>query len=602
MSAATDLPLEATTAAGDAQRESALDEITLRAQMVRLLYGNLDLGVKLGAAAALLVLFAAWLTGPLPTSLKWWAGINFAWIAMGYVLGRVYKASAPSDHEMDRWARQSAIGCAIAGTIWGAIGFCLLDPGARPLEPVFLAIICAMSIGVYTGYACYLPAMYGFVGGLTLTFSAALTMLGGLMQITTAVLLVMAAIYAVSSGRNLNRLLRDEIILRHRNARLVEQLTAKQREVETANRAKTRFLAAASHDLRQPVHAINLYGEVLRDHVATEPGRETLRSMSQAIQALDGLFESIEDIAKFEAGIVAPKLSVFPLRRLFTLLRAEFDGLARAKDLRLSIQDTVVAVHSDLNLLQRILGNLLSNAIRYTDSGSISLEVLPGPRIVTLRVVDTGIGMERRQLQEIFGEFVQLHNPERDRRAGLGLGLSIVKRLADLLNHPVTVDSTPGQGSTFTVAVPLAESPVDDAIETARPSRQDQSLAGRFILVIDDDDEVLRATTLLLQRWRCHVLAASSGQEASERLRQEQRFPDVIVSDYRLRGTESGPNVIARLRTELQVDIPALLVTGDIETTRLREAYDDKLQLLHKPLAPAALKSALLALMATPTP
>lgn len=565
----------------------------IRTQQVRLLYTNLRDGLRLSCLGLILVVVSVRILGPVPISVRWWASLTLAWILAGFVMHWLYRRQATDDNLLP-WAQRAAFGSGIAGVLWGSIGFCLLDPAAKSLEPLFIAVVCLVALGVYAAYACYLPAMYSFVLGVTLTFSAALLMLVDRMHVSIVVFLLLTAALALLSGRNFNRLLTSEILTRTRNDRLVRDLTAKQAEVESANMAKTRFLAAASHDLRQPVHAINIYGEVLRAHVRDGEGLSALNSMQRSIHSLDGLFESIEDIAKFEAGIVTARLSDFPLERVLATVRADHAAAADAKAVALRVPPCEHVVRSDPVLLGRILGNLVSNAIRYTDTGSVRVEVERAGDATRITVRDTGIGIPQDRLDDVFREFVQLHNPERDRSAGLGLGLSIVKRLADLLGHPLDVRSQPGTGSAFSITVPLAAGAATALSPTAAEADDALGvLAGAFVLVIDDEAAVREATGLLLRGWRCHVLSAGSGDEALALIEREERYPDLILSDYRLRNDESGIDVIERVRRHLGTQVPALLISGDIAPARVKEAFDRGLTVLHKPVPVALLRDAL---------
>lgn len=566
----------------------------IRIQQVRLLYANLRDGLRLSCSGLILVMVAVRIMGPVPRSVKWWGGVTLAWILVGFVMHWLYRRLATEDNLLP-WAQRAAFGSAIAGVLWGSIGFCLLDPATRELEPLFIAVVCLVALGVYAAYACYLPAMYGFVLGVTLTFSAALLLLADRMHLMIVTFLLLTAALALLSGRNFNRLLTSEIVTRTRNDRLVRELTAKQAEVESANLAKTRFLAAASHDLRQPVHAINLYGEVLRAHVNDAEGGAALDKMHQSIQSLDGLFESIEDIAKFEAGIVTARETEFPLEQVFESVRANHQAAARAKGLTLEIPRSAQMVRSDAVLLRRILGNLISNAIRYTDAGSITIEMETDTSAVHITVRDTGIGIPQERLDDIFREFVQLHNPERNRNAGLGLGLNIVKRLADLLGHPLRVQSRLGAGSAFSITVPPGAQAASVRVQPlVENSDERRILAGALILVVDDELAVREATAMLLRDWRCHVMSAGSGDEALAQIDQEPRYPDLVLSDYRLRNDESGIEVIARVRQHVSAQIPALLISGDIDPVRVKEAFDYGLTLLHKPVPIPQLREALI--------
>lgn len=564
--------------AQDGTQERALVQV----RQIRLLYQNLEYGVKLSFIAAVAILLAIGARGPLPVSVMWWGTATILWLGAGYVVHVLYLRARPEDSALGEWGKRAAGGTAIAGAIWGSIGFCSLDPTTQGLEPLFVAVACLLAIGVFAGYFCYLPAMYGFVVGITFTFCLSRLLLGDILELAIAVLLLLTMLFAVISGHRFNRLLSSEIIMRARNAQLIDELTVKQSEVEAANRAKTRFLAAASHDLRQPVHAINLYNEVLREHVPSQDGKAILDRMGHSVRALDGLFESIQDISKFEAGVVTPRLGHFPLERSFAAVRAHYAEIAKARSLQFDVPVASHVVTTDPVLLERILGNLVSNALRYTNSGRVHIEEVVRENSVVVSVCDTGIGIPRDKLTDIFLEFVQLQDARRASSQGLGLGLNIVQRLAKLLDHPLDVTSEVGVGSRFSLTLPLAPAGSADAEHSAE-TLPDNALEGAFVLVIDDDEEVLRSTELLLRRWRCHVLSAI-GDDAIDKVAREQRIPDLILCDLSLRDAVSGIDVINGLRAQLGVATPAIILSGDVDPARVKEAADAGLPMLHKPV------------------
>jgi signal transduction histidine kinase len=272
-------------------------------------------------------------------------------------------------------------------------------------------------------------------------------------------------------------------------------------------------------------------------------------------------------------------------------VRFEYAPIARQKRVTLTVMKTSAHVLSDPSLLGRIVRNLLANAVRYTDRGGVVLGCRRRGNTVRIEVWDTGRGIPVERHGEIFREFYQLENPERDRRKGLGLGLAIVERLAKLLDHAVELRSSVGKGSMFAITAPLGSQADCVPIESSPDAAGVFDLSGALVLVIDDEGAVQEGMAALLRKWKCEVLTAGSGKEMLEQLVAVQKLPDLIVSDFRLRGAENGIEVVELLRNEFNVDIPALLVTGDTAPDRLRDAEASGLPILHKPLNPARLRT-----------
>ena len=360
------------------------------------------------------------------------------------------------------------------------------------------------------------------------------------------------------------------------------------RQLEAANLAKSRFLAAASHDLRQPLHALNLFVAQLRRE--TDPAeRECLVSrIDAAVAAMNELFGALLDISKLDAGVVRPNISIFPVDTVLKRIEATFEVTAREKGLRLRVVSAGAFIQSDFILLERILMNLVSNAVLYTIRGGVVVGCRRRAGIVRIEVWDSGIGIPEDQRANVFSEFYQLRMNERDRSGGLGLGLAIVDRLCRLLDHPITLDSHIGKGSRFAVSVPSAL-PITSA-ETSPRSSVDH-VVGKFVLVIDDDALVLDAMRGLLRSWGCAVATATSETSAVTGLSEYERAPDLIISDYRLSDGSNGIQVIEGLRRALDAPVPAFLISGDVAPERLREATGSGYYLLQKPVLPMTLRS-----------
>jgi PAS domain S-box-containing protein len=325
-----------------------------------------------------------------------------------------------------------------------------------------------------------------------------------------------------------------------------------------ANRAKSRLLAAASHDLRQPVQTLTLLTQAALRHYGTnEKLGEILRQQQRALDTISELLASVLDVSKLDSGALKPTVVDCAIGGVLERLRSDFEPLAEAKDLRLDIAATDEAARTDPELLRRLLGNLLSNAIRYTGNGCVQVTAVGKGHELALTVRDTGVGIPRPELDKIFDEFYQVDRGSQ-RPEGLGLGLSIVKRLANLLGHKLSVESVEGQGTAITVTLPRV------ALAAAAPKKaahDDAPRAKGTILIIDDEAAVAHATSLFLEVEGFKARIANGKEEALEHL--ATAVPDVVISDYHLRGQETGVDVVAAVRARLQTDVPAIFVTGD---------------------------------------
>ena len=367
-----------------------------------------------------------------------------------------------------------------------------------------------------------------------------------------------------------------------------EEAIAARIAAETANRAKSKFLAAATHDLRQPVQSLMLFSAALA--VGQDVGRtqQVLGHMDQALGALKGLLDSLLDISKLDAGIVHAKREAFSIDDLMNAIDSGYGPVAAAKGLAWSVRAPNVAVHSDPTLLGRMVRNLVENAVRYTQQGGIAVECTVRGARLAISVRDTGIGIPPESLDEIFTEFHQLANPERDQRQGLGLGLAIVRRLSGLLDHPVEVKSTPGAGSEFTVEVPLDRV---EAVGLDAPERLDG--AGVFAVLIDDNPVILMGLRAILEQWDYTLLTAESCDEAVAELARAVRAPDIIVADYRLREQRTGTQAIRTIRARFGTHIPAVMLTGENSPDCVHDSKTEGFTILHKPVEPEQLRRTL---------
>lgn len=385
----------------------------------------------------------------------------------------------------------------------------------------------------------------------------------------------------------------------------VRELGHRRDEADRANAAKTRFLASASHDLRQPMHTISLLVGTLKEQTQGRQIAKVVSKIETSIDAMESLFGSLLDISKLDAGVVKPDVGEVSVSAILRNLEIHFAPQAQAKGLSLRIEDCNVVVASDPALLERILGNLVANAVNYTAQGSVVVGCRVRQGRAHLLVADSGIGIPASQLKDVFEEFVQLDNPGRDRSKGLGLGLSIVKRSADLLGHRLIARSVEGKGSVFGVEVPFIAHEATPPASTSSPEPAEQTLRGAFVAVVDDVEENRFAMEALCKQWGCLVVSASAGKEIATLLAQHLRTPDLVISDYRLRDGETGLDVIEEIRRTAEIQIPAIVVTGDVSASSDARFGSAGVILLHKPLNPQQLlraAEALLAAKAAPEP
>jgi signal transduction histidine kinase/DNA-binding NarL/FixJ family response regulator len=379
--------------------------------------------------------------------------------------------------------------------------------------------------------------------------------------------------------------------------RMSDELGRLYRQLEEANLAKSRFLAAASHDLRQPLHALNLFVTQLRTETDQAERSGVITRIDAAVAAMNELFNELLDMSRLDAGVLVPNISEFPVEQLLKRIEMTFTAAAREKNLRLHVVSNGAWVRSDFILLERILLNLVSNAVHYTQAGGIVVGCRRRAGALRIEVWDSGIGIPEDQQRNIFAEFHQLSTAEQDRRGGLGLGLAIVERLCRLLDYPIELTSRPTKGSRFVISVPLT-APVRLA-EQAAEATADQA-AGKSVVVIDDDALVLDGMRGVLKGWGCDVVIATSEDAALASLSKAERPPDIIISDYRLSGGKTGFDVIERIRRVFGAPIPAFLISGDTAPERLREARASGYYLLHKPVLPITLRAVVSQLLKDP--
>ncbi len=521
-----------------------------------------------------------------------WLGLFYIVVFASYLQRKKLEAHGPvRDEELPGILRGRTRDIFLLGTMWGLAPWMLgahRSEEGMVLTSVF--IMGAISLGSaivsthrQTIAAFSVPAAAGMI-------SACLWhggMVGSLLAFGMTLFLAMTLKWTFQQAD----LLEESLTVRFEKEDLARRLAHQVELVESANREKSRFLASASHDLRQPLHAVSLFTSVLeRSRLDTET-TQTVSRLSHSVRMLNQSLDAMLDISRLDAGAVQPSLEPVSVHELFIALSHTFAGPAQHKDLQIRFRapgDLVVM--SDVQLLTRLLGNLIDNAIKYTRAGGVLVAARCGAAAglsgwVRFEVVDTGIGIAPEHQQRVFDEFLQLANPQRDRASGLGIGLSIVKRLSALLNHPVAISSRPSRGTRFRVWAPQVRMQVHGVARPAQAhasaSLHDERRLPRHVLVIDDEPDSRQAMALLLTSCGCTVYRASDLERAQQLLVLHP--VEAIVSDFRLPGERTGLDFLVTLR-KTSPHLRCLLVTGETAPERIAAIKASGVSFLHKPV------------------
>ncbi|UVE18953.1 hybrid sensor histidine kinase/response regulator [Pseudomonas sp. LS44] len=518
------------------------------------------------------------------------------WIIVMYILtvGRILLARRYFEHGKDsttplRWAWWVTVLSWLSSLLWGWLGWVGFAAG----DPQLLAFTCIVLTGLVCGampsLSAFPPAYIGSLAAMLLPVTVhCLSRQGEVFATYTFFLICLAGVNLYYS-RVTYRSICETARLRLENVELVGRLEEERDRAQAADQAKSRFLAAASHDLRQPIHALSLFVGALvalaeRGDVQATKAREIAARLRTVIGNLGGLLNGLLDISQLDAGVVTVSREPVSLERLFSDLHHEFAGTAQERHLSWRVRQTELWVDSDPVLLKRTLDNLLANAFRYTTQGSVLLGCRRRGQTVEIQVIDSGPGIPADQQAAIFDEFVQLHNAERDRTQGLGLGLAIVRHTSRLLGHTVRLVSVEGCGSMFSISAPTVAAP--SIAPLTEPWPTDEQALG--IMIVDDEQDVLDALCALLEAWGHRIYAGLTAQQAcqqhAEAARSGPASVQLILSDYRLSGGMTGHEAIRRIRDYLRHRVPAILITGDTSPAYIKEASASGHRLLHKPL------------------
>ena len=486
----------------------------------------------------------------------------------------------------------------------------MMFPPSQPHQALLIVCLFGVVLGGLNLTAVYRPAFYGFVLPALVPLIARVALEGDRVHAYIAFVMAVVLGFILAFGHQLNALLTRSLAMRYENLDLIEELKARSRAAreaqdaaERANRSKSQLLAAASHDLRQPLHALGLYVAALAARATDVQWRSLVASIQRGLAALEAQFEQLLDLSRLESGTLTPRTARVAVTPLLVKVAQELRAQAQAKSLDLRVVATRLAVRSDAALLERVVRNLVANAIRYTERGGILIGARRCGDDIAIDVVDTGVGIPAPLQARIFEEFYQVRaSRSSDAHGGLGLGLAIVQRLATLLDHRIELVSVPRRGSRFRLRAPRAHAVAwtRAGLASTRAGHADvaSSIRGALVAVVDDDPSAVDAMGTLFETWGARVAGGTDVMELIDALGREERYPDLVVADLRLAHGTSGITAVGRLRDELGIVLPALLVSGDTSPAAEHDARMAGIMLLGKPVVPAVLHAAAVSLLA----
>ena len=489
------------------------------------------------------------------------------------------------------WISKAIIWAFLSGVSWGLIFIFFSSPDHFFRLLALLGIYTILIALSCSKFAVYVPVYLAFSAPSTILFVGKLFFIGGDVFYISGILVIAYFIEITSIALNTQRAFNKTEELRFFNNKLLKEVTTQKEAAEEAAETKNQFLAAASHDLRQPLHAQGLFISSLKELKLPPETDEIVSKVHLSTEALNGLLNSLLDISRLEADSVEYNPANLELRPIIKDIVSQYSERATEKNIEFEVQlKGDLVVNSDIALLSRLIRNVIDNAVKYTDSGEISIHTKANNEKVFLTVDDTGCGIPDSEKENIFTEFTQLGNQERDRQKGLGLGLAIVKRLAALMDIQITMESTIDVGSSFTIAIPIMDPTSHKISQVNIKENLLQTFIGETILVIDDEEDILDGMRHVINSWGANVVTADNWKVAIKKLEASHLKPSLILADFRLRYNKNGIDAINAIRKYFNTQISAILITGDTAPDRLQLARSAEATVLHKPVNPSLLR------------
>jgi two-component system, sensor histidine kinase len=540
-------------------------------------------------AAPLITFFVFLNVTPLPVLITWTSIVIFM-VSLRFLHTCRCPVESNDIDKIRKWKFQLIILQWISAGIWGSMPYVILNDAGIIYLSYITGLLYISSAVILPSFSLVLPAYYGNCI-LTLTpLSIYLFSLNEQFYSIVAIASLFLMIIFIKYARTMNKSTQETLKLRFENIDLVEQLKAEKEKAEKANTDKSRFLAAASHDLRQPLHSLGLFLGAMDSYTENKKLKDLLDKSNRSLSSLQQLFNSLLDVSKLDAQAVTISRTHFKLNSLIEKMLPDFQRQAEEKGIKLNILCGDQVIYSDFLLLSRCIRNLISNALKYTFEGNVTVDCQLKNDHYYIKINDTGQGIPESEIDNIFNEFHQLDNPERDRQKGLGLGLAIVKRLCNLIDHEYGIESTENIGSSFYIKVPKGDlfKITDEKQESfSEPVQQTSS-----ILVIDDEKDILDAIKLTLEKWNHNVEIASTIDEAISVIKNGFK-PDIIMTDYRLQRDKTGLDAVREIKQHITDNTAYIIITGDTSPERIKEASNSGYPIIHKPVTPIVLRNAI---------
>ncbi|MBH1986432.1 MAG: hybrid sensor histidine kinase/response regulator [Burkholderiales bacterium] len=573
---------------------------------VRLVYRQTGAGLIGHFLGWVVCTMVYWEDVPHPVLWGWTIAFGLLWTARFAGLLSYERAVLQGRVDPARWLRLWNLGAVVGAALWSVAGILFYGHGGAFERTVLMLTIYSFAIGAVPYMASQTRLFLTCMGLYFIPMIVRTALHGGPHDLQLAGVWCLMCLCTLALGRAFRNMFGEMVSLRLHAQDLAQKLRgemqaaeAAQREAETANRAKTQFFAAASHDLRQPLHALGLFAEALRTRSKDDGVAQLVNSINSSVDALEGLFSELLDITKIDTGGVDIEPEHFAMRDLFTRIRLHFEPTAFEKGLMLSFHGEQHHAYADPLVVERIVRNLVSNAIRYTEDGGVLVSCRKRGDQLLLQVWDTGIGIADKEQGRIFDEFYQTQSNrplEPHHRKGLGLGLAIVKRLADLMSAPLTLRSRVGRGTVFSMTIPVGRAPRMQPISASSRSALGVTLDRRHIVVVEDEIAVMEGLQVLLKGWGATVSAFDSVAAVKAWAQQHAddgsgSRPDLVMVDYRLPEQQTGIDAIRVLRERFGPDLPAIMVTGSTMTQHEEEARQHQFHVLLKPVVPTKLRA-----------
>lgn len=566
--------------------------------MIRTLMLQIPSQTGAGVVVASYMIGTAWAFNPTEMVVAWGLAM-FAAVLARWGVSRAFVRKDRPDASLGRWGNFYALSMTAIGAMYG-IAFLLF---AHPDEPITIALTLGALYSVAAGStpsSAYYPR--AILGAVIPTFAAVLGKLlltGSFEYILLGSASALYGLTMIGYCRVQARTLEDGFRIRFENAELVEQLQREtliadeaRRAAEQANLAKSQFLAAASHDLRQPLYALGLFSSSLEELKLDDSGREVVRRIQDSIGVMEGSFEGLLDLSKLEAGVVQPRLEPVAVDALFDRIDQVFGPLAGERGLEFRFRSDGERVVSDAVVLEQVISNLVSNALRATANGGVLVAARRRGDRLNFEVWDTGSGIAPEDIERIFGDYVQLDNPERDRKRGLGLGLAIARRSVALLDARIEVTSQPGRGSRFRFSQPLWGEDNIAPQGSFTPNIAGLRRGDEPLLLVEDDEDVRAALANLLKSWNVPFEAVATADAGLRQLKGGRRF-GLLITDQRLAGGMTGLELVQTMREQIADPPPAVIITGEVDSPLLAQAQSAGIAVLHKPVQAARLRTLL---------